>query len=54
MIDPLKNQQLVDVAHEALIRKWQKLQDWLAQNRETAKIIDNLHKATETWILYYS
>jgi uncharacterized protein YjbI with pentapeptide repeats len=40
---------IVDVAHEALIRGWSKLQDWLNENREVEVKQRKLEERAEEW-----
>ena len=47
--DASRGQILIDVAHEALIRKWDKMQNWMADNREAARLIGNLRQAALEW-----
>jgi WD40 repeat protein len=47
--DSSRQQDLVDVAHEALIRKWDKIQAWMAEGREAARLIGILRQATLEW-----
>jgi hypothetical protein len=47
--DEEKKQEIVDVAHEALIRTWPKVQDWLAEDREAARLYGNLRQAAFEW-----
>jgi len=42
-------QPLVDVAHEALIRGWPKLREWVDQDREGLRIHRRLAEATTEW-----
>jgi len=39
----------VEVAHEALVRNWQKLSDWLEQARKQLRQRQNLTRAAEQW-----
>ena len=39
----------VDIAHEALIRSWPRLQDWLAEDREGHRLHRQLAEATDLW-----
>ncbi len=41
----------VEVAHEALIREWPTLRDWLSANREGLRIHRHLTEATQEWEL---
>jgi hypothetical protein len=39
----------VEVSHEALIREWPRLRDWLNQNREELGLQRRLLRAAEDW-----
>ncbi|MEP0881490.1 CHAT domain-containing protein [Trichocoleus sp. ST-U3] len=39
----------VEVAHEALIRYWPRLQEWLSQNRTDLQLRENIRQAAEEW-----
>ncbi|MGP3924688.1 nSTAND1 domain-containing NTPase [Streptomyces sp. 8N616] len=39
----------VEIAHEALIRSWPRLHDWVAEDREGLRIHRRLTEATEAW-----
>ena len=39
----------VEVAHEALIREWPRLRDWLEDNREGLLIHRRLTEASQEW-----
>ena len=39
----------VEVSHEALIREWQSLREWLAQNREELALERRLRQMAEEW-----
>ena len=39
----------VEIAHEALIRHWPRLRDWLAEDREGLRIHRRLTQATDDW-----
>lgn len=41
--------ELVDVAHEALIRKWDRLREWMAVGREAARLTGILRQAALEW-----
>lgn len=43
------NQDNVEVAHEALIREWPRLRQWLDADRENNQIHRKLTKAAQTW-----
>ncbi|MCP4655977.1 MAG: hypothetical protein GY856_11225, partial [bacterium] len=47
--DEARRDQLVDVAHEALIRKWPRLALWMADGREEARMVDVLRQGAKEW-----
>ena len=47
--DEGRDLELVDVAHEALIRRWDRIREWMAQDRETARLLNRLRQAARTW-----
>jgi len=47
--DEEKKQEIVDVAHETLIRTWPKVQEWLKDERENTRLIGQLRQAAEQW-----
>ena len=40
---------LIDVAHEALIRRWYRIAVWMDDDRETARLLNRLRMAARTW-----
>ena len=42
--------QLVDVAHEALIRRWARLREWLEEDRETSRQVEVLRRGAKDWV----
>jgi WD40 repeat protein/class 3 adenylate cyclase len=44
-------EQTVEVAHEALIREWPALREWLNQNRESLRLHRRLTEAAQEWEL---
>ncbi|CAM2070290.1 Non-specific serine/threonine protein kinase [Sulfidibacter corallicola] len=40
---------LVDVAHEALIRRWKRIGEWMAEDRETARLLNRLRQSARAW-----
>ncbi len=48
--DPITRTPTIEVAHEALIRQWQKLRDWLETNRESLRLQRRLAVATNEWL----
>jgi WD40 repeat protein/serine/threonine protein kinase len=49
-IDPFTREPTIEVAHESLIRHWERLQDWLSMNRETLRVQRQLSAATLDWL----
>ncbi len=43
------NEDSAEVAHEALIREWQRLADWLTQDRDGLRLHRHLTEATREW-----
>jgi DNA-binding winged helix-turn-helix (wHTH) protein len=43
------NEVFVEVSHEALIREWPALREWLAENREDLRLERRLQQAAEEW-----
>jgi WD40 repeat protein len=48
-IDP-HGQVNVTVAHEALLREWQRVKEWLAENREFLRMRDRLDSSLKLWL----
>jgi WD40 repeat protein/serine/threonine protein kinase len=48
--DPITRGPTVEVAHEALIRTWERLRDWIAESREDLRIQRRLTSATAEWL----
>ena len=47
--DPQTRSSTVEVAHEALIRQWQRVRNWLDENREALRLHRRLTSASEEW-----
>ncbi len=47
--DPATRQPTVEVAHEALIRQWPRLRDWLDEDRDGIRLTHHLHLAASEW-----
>jgi len=43
------HQTFVEISHEALIREWSTLREWIAQNREEIRLERRLIQAAEEW-----
>src|SRR5258708_4972928 len=48
-IDP-QGQVTVSVAHEALLREWQRIKEWLTENREFLRMRDRLDSSLKLWL----
>ncbi|MBZ0292193.1 MAG: protein kinase, partial [Anaerolineae bacterium] len=48
--DPVTRAPTVEIAHEALIRQWRKLRDWLESNRDHLRLQMRLNAATLEWL----
>ena len=42
-------QAFIEISHEALLREWPALQEWIAQNREELRLARRLMQAAEEW-----
>jgi len=40
----------ISVAHEALLREWQRVREWLAENREFLRMRDRLDSSLKLWL----
>ena len=47
--DPTNQEQVVDVSHEALIRGWPRLREWLDEDRAGLRIHRRLTEASQEW-----
>jgi WD40 repeat protein/DNA-binding SARP family transcriptional activator len=48
--DPANRAPTVEIAHEALLREWQQLRQWLDQNRDDIRLQRQLALATTEWL----
>jgi len=48
--DPSTRAPTVEVAHEALLQKWGRLQEWLDANREDIRLHRNLNQSANEWL----
>jgi WD40 repeat protein/serine/threonine protein kinase len=48
--DPSTRESTLEVAHEALIQRWDLLQEWIDENRENLRVQRRLTNATIDWI----
>ena len=49
MHDRVRGQDMVDVAHESLIRKWERIRQWMAEGREISRQVGILRQAAWEW-----
>ena len=47
--DPQTRSSTIEVAHEAIIRRWERVRGWLDENRESLRLHRRLTSATEEW-----
>ena len=47
--DPTTREPTVEIAHEALIRQWPRLRQWLEEDRDDLRILRHLHRAAREW-----
>lgn len=47
--DEAQNKDQIDVAHEALIRKWDRIKTWMDEDRESIRQTIRLRRNAETW-----
>lgn len=47
--DPITRASTVEVAHEALIRRWERMKSWLEDNRDALRIHRRLISAADEW-----
>ncbi|MDJ0837790.1 MAG: protein kinase [Acidobacteriota bacterium] len=40
---------MIDVAHETLIRKWDRIRAWMTEDRETARLVGRLRRSAQAW-----
>ncbi len=48
--DPDSRQPIVEVAHEAILREWDRLQGWLEENRSDLSLHRQLNRAAAEWL----
>ncbi|MBI5931786.1 MAG: protein kinase [Chloroflexi bacterium] len=48
--DPATREPTITVAHEALIRRWERLRNWLNESREDLLLQRRLSQATDEWL----
>ncbi len=48
--DPQTREPTVEIAHEALIREWQLLREWLNENRDDLRVQQRLTVSTTEWL----
>ncbi len=48
--DPNSRRPTVEIAHEALLREWQRLRGWLDESRDDLRLRQQLARAAEEWL----
>jgi hypothetical protein len=49
-LDPSTGRETVEVSHEALIREWQTLREWVSDNREFLRTLRRVREAMQRWM----
>lgn len=49
-LNPVTEEEEVEVAHEALIRYWPRLQEWLNEDRDLLRLRAGIREATQEWL----
>ena len=47
--DQRSGEQVVEIAHESLLRQWPELQEWLAADREDLTLVDGVEQSAGQW-----
>lgn len=47
--DDLRKTELVEVAHEALIRRWERINVWMDEDRDMARLVNRLRQESRAW-----
>ncbi|MFN0089729.1 MAG: AAA family ATPase [Acidimicrobiales bacterium] len=47
--DPATREPTIEVAHEALLREWPRLREWLAEDRDGLRVVRHLTAASAAW-----
>lgn len=47
--DPVRRLKTIDVAHEALMRRWERIRLWMNEDRSTARRLNDLRQAASVW-----
>ncbi|MET0910599.1 MAG: hypothetical protein ABWZ99_14125, partial [Ilumatobacteraceae bacterium] len=48
-VHPVTREPVIEVAHEALLREWPRLTDWIDEDRDTIRLRRSLHSAAHDW-----
>ncbi len=48
--DPVSREPTVEVAHEALIREWPRLRDWLDEDRDGLRVLRHVTESAASWV----
>ena len=47
--DEMRELDLVEVAHEALIRRWSRINAWMDEDRDMARLVNRLRQESQAW-----
>jgi Caspase domain/Pentapeptide repeats (8 copies) len=50
MSDRVNEQDVIDLSHEAIIQRWQRLVKWREQNRDPRRLLDRIEDAQRNWL----
>lgn len=48
--DRVNNQDVIDLSHEAIIQRWQRLVKWREQDRDLRRLVDRIEDSQRDWI----
>jgi hypothetical protein len=48
--DRINDQDVIDLSHEALIQRWQRLAKWREQDRDLRRLVDKIEDAQREWV----
>jgi energy-coupling factor transporter ATP-binding protein EcfA2 len=48
--DRINHQDVIDLSHEALIQRWQRLATWREQDRDLRRLVDKIEDAQREWL----
>ncbi len=51
-VHPVTREPVIEVAHEALLREWPRLVEWIDEDRDTIRLRRSLHAAAHDWDIH--